>query len=359
MFLRRVGNQILMLQSYRDGRGKVRQRRLGDFRDLQEVKDPLWRVHFQIRFPEIQVDWSAFILRAEELLATKPPPRRQSRPRPDWQSRIRQCFRDLNRALLEQPALGAEVRQHVERLQREHLSPPEDGFEFHRGRVQQTRLELPRQRRKFECRQRESLEYLASLESLAEDLRADGRLGESLDACQLRVESQPDPAIVARYGRDLQRMGQWEAAREQYLRLPKQSAIGHFNLASLCLQQGNQEEALVHLLRGLSRDRWVAEALKHLQRGRTGSPGTDYWCNFASLWRAEDRKFLLDVYSQFPVRWKLRLARERGVTPRVLLPRLARQALLAKLNRKSQQQIDLEHREEEFHSGLVAREASL
>ena len=72
MFIRKQGRQCLILASYRDDQGRVRQRRLGAFRDRESL-DRQWQ-HLSETLPERQqTRLSALRPQAEAVLEQLPP----------------------------------------------------------------------------------------------------------------------------------------------------------------------------------------------------------------------------------------------------------------------------------------------
>ena len=71
MFLRKMGRRYLLLHNYRDGSGRVCQRRLGHFERATELRRSLtcddWRAEFSRKHPDLSVDWERLRERTEEL----------------------------------------------------------------------------------------------------------------------------------------------------------------------------------------------------------------------------------------------------------------------------------------------------
>ncbi len=265
MFLRRMGRKILLLESYRDGTGRVGQRRLGDFADVDEalghLRDPNWRDEFGQRFSELGLDWERLIQRALELKAT-PVSRREARPRP-------------------QASKGS----------RRSIWHPDDP---------------------------EAADQIRALRDTVEQLRNQARLEEACEAQARLTASFPGAEGWAAYGSLLQRLGRWDEALKQYSKLPLKQSLRHYQIASLMCAQGKQAESLPVLLRALTLDRGVAEGLVRIAKGFEPWKGADYWERYGEAWDQDGRKFFLAVYNQSLVKMALARAQRLGVKPRTL-----------------------------------------
>jgi len=79
MFLRRMGRKILVLHSYRDGTGRVCQRRLAHFDSAEEaaerLADPDWQADLNHRYPELAVQPKLLKTKLDVLLQSVAPKR--------------------------------------------------------------------------------------------------------------------------------------------------------------------------------------------------------------------------------------------------------------------------------------------
>lgn len=137
MFLRQMGRRILILHSYRDGLGKVCQRRLGHFLDSTSLEKQLDELPG--RCPEFAGEWVRLRQRAQALLDSTRP----------LQPRERQARKAIQ-TLLNWLAEGGDPEL-VKPLQSPPTSPVAEGGEEHklRAHVQATRDALPSQRGVF------------------------------------------------------------------------------------------------------------------------------------------------------------------------------------------------------------------
>ena len=349
MFLRRKGRRILLLHSYRDGRGKVCQRRLGHFVDpvgLDRQLDDLPR-----RCPEVAFDSVKLRSQAQALLhqgAASPKSQvNQSEGRAD---RIGRAIRSLLNLLAEEedPAVLTLLAADLDALQSRLNAPGPAEVEEQmasvdaqmatgdltaaeqalQGLVRVTRGRLSGRRHSFDASDIQALPYLKALDRLGEVLTRQARLLEGAEVMAERVRACPTAPARLLYGSVLQKLGRGQEAVQQYACLPLWQADRHYNLASACWQDGNANEALVHLLRGLQWDPHTAEALARSQAGKSVWRGEEYWHKFGDLWNAEGRKFVVAIAAQPLVRRRLQVARETGVRVRSLIPPHSRVWLL-------------------------------
>lgn len=341
MYLRKQGRRIYLLQSYRDGQGKVRQRRLGHFSDLsgwnrQQAELPL-------RCPELRKDLDKLRERAELMLESQP-----STPQP--QARVK-ALRGLIRTLLTRLAeeedeevladLGADLQLLKARVSQ---SDPDELRAEAAQQIQQGDLEgaeanldklvlvsratLPVRRQTFDPSDPKARTYLEALDRLGEVFVEQQKWQEAVEVLEERVSSCPSPAARLLYGSLLQRLGRRQEAMEQYSRLPNSDPDRHYNLASVYWQEGRHEEAMIHVLRGFT---WSLKPVQDLQRIQQGKPPLwdgEYWHRYGGFWDDSGREFILAIAAQTWVRRRLRMVREQGTRVRELISAHSRVWLL-------------------------------
>jgi len=306
--------RVLILHSYRDGRGKVCQRRLGHFTNLAGLERELQDL--PRRCPELECDVPRLRQRAKTLLSQCEEPKGSS-------ERARKAVRALLDWLSEEPdpqVLAPELAALRGRL--------EEVVQVDATPLSRTRSVLPTRRRRFDPSDGKAQPYLRSLDRLAEEARQQGREHEEARILEERVKACPDSQARLQYGALLQKLGRHDEAIEQYQRLPDGEGHRHYNLASACWQLGDFERALVHLLRGMARQPETAEALVRVHQGKPARAGSCYWQEFGELWDALAKKFLVAIAGQHLVRRRVRQAREWGVKVRNLVPPSSRVWLL-------------------------------
>lgn len=298
MFLRRMGRKILVLHSYRDGSGRVCQRRLADFDSADEAAERLadrgWRNALQERYPEL-------VGQAERLparLACLPGSRKRIPVTRGREQKVGSALRTLLRLTQEAPSLKAQVA--VALLELSQLDLPID--------------ESPRTC--WDSRDPKGAAQCAALENQASLLESQDRLEES---CQVRgrlAARFPGESTWADYGESLQRLGRGDEALEQYARLTPRDSLRHYQMASVLIAQDKKREGLHHLALGMNRDRDIAEALVHIEKGVKACKGGQYWERYGHLWDAPARKFFLNVYQQSVVKMTLSRDQRLGVRRR-------------------------------------------
>lgn len=334
MYLRKQGRRIYLLQSYRDGEGKVRHRRLGHFADLQGWQRQ--RAELPLRCPELRGELDKLDRRAESMLESQPPPR-QPKSRAEV---IRGLIRTLLTRLAEEQdeevlaSLAADLQ-----LLRARVDPSDTGKlraeaeqQLQDGDYEQaeasldklvlaTRATLPARRQTFDSSDPKASSYLEALDRLGEVLLKQDQWQEAAEVLEERVRSCPSSPARLLYGSVLQRLGRKSEATQQYLRLPNSDHDRHYNLASICWQEGRYDEALVHLLRGFTWSIEPAQALARIQQGKspTFGGGGEYWQSYGDLWDDSGRQFILAIAAQPWVRRRLRIAREQGTRFRILI----------------------------------------
>ena len=333
MFLRKNGRRIYLLHSYRDGRGQVCQRRVGNFVDSADLERQL--ADLPTRCPEIASgDLSKLRGQAEDLLAgIEVKPARGA-------ERIRRATRTLLRLLAEENAdtlsvVSGELQTLKARLcqtAESHEQASEIQAETEeklRSQALAARSRLSPRRRRLDPTEATALPHVIATYRLADFLSRQGRLQESAEVFEQLV--CPTAATRLAYGAVLHKLGRRAEALEQYSRVPRAFAYRHYNSASACWEEGRPEEALVHLLHGLMREPQVVEALERSEKGLLVKQGGVYWEIFGDLWTSGGRRFVLNVCSQLIVKWRLREALARGVQVRNLVPVRSRAWFLAKV----------------------------
>lgn len=341
MFLRKRHQRYVLIHSYRDGRGRVRQLRLGHFEgktalalQLEPERWQHWISAFAEDHPEVQVDWQRLRGQAQRFLESndfedkaRPTKRVLTESRVE---RIERMIRALSSLLdrEDEPEVLQRLVPQLEQLLTK-AAAPDDELRGLRERLRQERANLPVRRRSFEPDDPQVIPYLEALQSLLEGLDGEGNWEECVPLLAERVQRCPSPQGYADYGAILQLLGRFNEAMAQYECIPNREAVRHYNMAACCFQAGHTEDALEHLLRGLNRDRTVADTIKGMEKGH----GLDhYWKRYGRLWSQKARSFLQQVYRQFPVRRRLSQVGERGVQARSLLSVRARGYVLSKLD---------------------------
>jgi len=341
MYLRKQGRRIYLLQSYRDGLGKVRQRRFGHFCDLAGWQRQ--RLELPLRCPELRGQLERLDGRAELMLEALPGPRQpQARV-----GAIRGLIRTLLTKLAEEEdervlaALAADLQQLSARLGQ---TAAEDLLVEAEQQMQQGDLEeaeanldqlvlasraaLPARRQSFDPCDPKARTYLEALDRLGQVLLKQNLCQEAAEVLKERVTGCPSPPARLLYGSLLQKLGRRQEAIEQYSRLPNWERDRHYNLASAYWQEGNHEEALIQLLRGFTWGVEPAHALERIQQGKTPLYGGEYWQHYGGLWDEPGRQFVLAIAAQPWVRRRLRIVREQGTRVRSLISTSSRVWLL-------------------------------
>ena len=325
MFLRKQGRRVYLLHSYRDGRGRVCQRRLAHFVDAVSLERQL--ADLPTRCPDIDSKAISKIREQAEDLLPKVEVKSVSRA-----ERIRRATRALLTLLAEGENPG-EVAGELELLRvRLSVAPAKQaGTETEenlREQVLATRGHISARRRRLDPTEAMARPYIDATNRLANFLIRQNRPQESAEILEQRVSLCPTADARLTYGAVLHRLGRRTEALEQYSLVPKGLAYRHYNSAAACWGEGLQEQAMVHLLHGLMRDPQVVEGLK---LSKKGEPRQDYWHEFGDLWTEAGRRFVLAVCSQLLVRWRLREALNRGVQVRNLVPVRSRAWFLEKV----------------------------
>ena len=263
-FLRKVCRRVLILHSYRDGRGKVCHRRLGHFSDAAGLEHELRDL--PQRCPELNWDEVRLRQQAQKLL-TGPS------PNPTSGQRARAALRTLMNWLAEAKdpgQLGPELATLRDRLHEVELEQAENP-------LNQARSALPSRRKRFDPSDSKARAYLETLDEMAQ---LQQQPEEKAQILAERVQAYPSPQALLQYGVALQQLGRHREAIEQYKRVPDEISHRHYNLCSIYWCLGDFDEALVHLLRGLARQPDTAEALFRMHQGRPVLRGGQYWERF-------------------------------------------------------------------------------
>ncbi|MBN9415598.1 MAG: hypothetical protein J0I12_09160 [Candidatus Eremiobacteraeota bacterium] len=325
--MRKRANRVLLLRSYRDGEGKVRQARLGHFLSVQEARDSLrsqdWRDDFSRRNVGLKIDWDGLADQAEQLpdADVKPVPQRP------LGLRVEEALSTFLRLW---PQLeDARRKREIADLLREQLrrmEAPESELE-----TLQWQAEAALEPRRTQRQDGSADFYLKTLGERASQLQEQGRMDEACGLLERRVTANPSEQNLAEYGAVLQMLGRTEEAIAQYRRIPRANPIRHYNLASLYCTKGRMDEALTAVMDGLLRDSRIARATTALREGRPPDHGQEYWEKFGHLWDPIGRWFLMGTYAQPLVKLRLSNAAGSRVLPRMLVKGKPRALLLQRV----------------------------
>jgi hypothetical protein len=316
MFIRKRGRLCLILTSYRDGQGKVRQRRLGHFRD----RETLERAWASLSDSGLGTSLASLRPRAEQLL--------EELGGSEPHRRAKKSSRSLLALLADYPELAQldEVKQLALRLQPEPV--PGSGEESLRRKVEWEAVRLHPRRHKYGPGEAGLAGYLKSKLELSQHLRQQGLAG--LEELRATAEELPESLASLDYAAQLHCLGELEQAKQFLLQLPRELAWRDFNLAACYWSQAESAAALRHLLAALSRDEWVWEALDAQFRGRRGGLGQPYWDRYGQLWDEAGRRFFLTIARLPGVRFNRSEARREGRRPRKLMPDFTHKWILQK-----------------------------
>lgn len=307
-----MGQKFLLLHSYRDGTGRVCQRRLAHFGNLEEARsqlaDPAWQQTFQQRYPDLPFD-APQLCRKAKLLQPSEPPKRQPYLRLN-QQKADSALKLLRRLAKQNPDIKARIASELLQITQPLPQPREVET---RVCVRQTE---PPARARWESHDPEP--ERKALEELAELLQREGRLEESCQIQARLVAQFPGEKSWADYGEVLQRLGRADQAVQQYSKLPLKKSLRHYQIASVLIGQQKLAEGLQHLSLGMNRNRDIADALVLIEKGRKPHKGGAYWERYGHLWEAPARRFFLAVYKQPLVKLTLARAENLGVHRRRL-----------------------------------------
>ena len=305
MFLRKQGRQCLLLASYRDAQGRVRQRRLGAFRDRESL-DRNWAHLSQALPPRQQRRLQSLRPQAEALLEQLPS---DSIPVGE---KIRRATRHLLNLLSQQPEI--ELSPELQTL-RIRLQEPAQGDAPQRAEFERSRLS-PR-RRSYWAHEAAIQPYVRSLERVAQDLRQRGDLQESLAVQQQRMALTHGDRAPLDSAALLHALGRLQEAHDLLAEVPLGNGWRDYHLATLCWQTERPAEAMPHFFRALTLDPEVAS-----------NPDHAYWHHYKGMWDEASRRVLNDLASLPVIRFPRARAREIGRTPRKLVPPVAHGWLL-------------------------------
>jgi len=350
MFIRKQGKRWQLLHSCRDGSGRIYHRRLGHFTESGELGRKLDEI--SQKCPEVRFDRTRLMSKVVGFETSRETVREDIREDSGLDAsrrsdKIRRYARALLRLLAEEDD-GAVLQDAQEDLVL--LSARLREF----GEIDEIKVHLSRlspRRRKFDRSEPKACLYLEALDQLSRKLQLQGQVEKALDVLGRRVECCATPEAQMRYGAMLQSTGHFDQAVLQYARVPSREPGKHYNLASIAWQKERKEEAVVHLLRGLTHD---PEANLHFDesfgiRVMTGQPikedkerpvgpNPEYWHQFGHLWTTEGREFVHQICSQPLVRFWLRKSRRLGIKFRSLVPPASRRILLARALKQSDHQ---------------------
>ena len=305
MFIRKQGRQCLLLASFRDAQGRVRQRRLGAFRDRESL-DRQWQHLSQTVPPREQKRLRELRPKAEALLEQLPP---DPTPLPD---KIRRATCHLLNLLSQQPQ--TELSPELQTL-RTRLQEPAQGDLPQRAEFQRSLLN-PR-RRSYWAHDAAVQPYVRSLEHVAQELQKQGDLRQSLAVQQQRMALTHGDRAPLESAALLHGLGRLQEAHDLLTRVPLGDGWRDYHLATLCWQMQRQPEAMQHLFRALTLDPEVASDSDHA-----------YWTAYKGLWDEPSRRVLRDLASLPVIRFPRARARQIGRTPRKLVPPVAHGWLL-------------------------------
>ena len=315
MFLRRMGRKILLLHNYRDGAGKVRQQRLGDFAGAQDaacqLRDEKWLQELKALYPDFRFDQERLLERARTL-QDKPPPQRVQKARSrNLHHIIERTLLTLQRLLekAQDPELERRVVQQLTRTSRAKREVELRAW---------VRATQPPRRSCWHRDDPAAAAHRQAMQQVVEHFEGAGQFEEACVAQAELARAFPDQQAWLDHGVLLQRLGRWDEAILEYSRLPYRDSLRHYQIASAVCAKGNPEESLEHVFRALTWDRDVAEGLLKIEKGLEPTKGAEYWQRLGRLWTPAGRKFLLAVYNQSLVKMGLGRAARRGIKPRRL-----------------------------------------
>ncbi len=288
VFLRVIGRQCLVLSSFRDGYGRVRQRQLASFRN-RESMERTWRELGAD--PDHRVQLEQLQEQAESLLS--------GLSTSDVGSKASRAVRSLLHILATEPESVPEADLELlrRRLQSEPPADEQQKVSWERSRLSPRRRRLGPQP-----------SFAQSMQGWAEQLEKQGRVPDGLRVRQELAERIPGEMAQVDYAAALQRAGQSQEALGVLQATPAQHPWRNLGLASLYWQQGQAEKCLQFVLKALARDGQVARVLDRQKRGLGPSfdtqQGQEYWRRFGDLWDEAGREFLLCVAQQPVVRAK-------------------------------------------------------
>ena len=307
MFIRKQGRQCLLLASYRDAQGRVRQRRLGAFRDRESL-DRNWQHLSQTVPPRQQQRLQSLRPQAEALLEQLPS---DSTPLRD---KIRRATRHLLNLLSQQPQTEFSPELQTLRTRLQKQEPPQADLP---QRAEFQRSLLSPRRRSYWAHEAAIQPYVRSLQHIAQDLQQQGHLQESLAVQQQRMALTHGDRAPLDSAALLHALGRPQEAHDLLTQVPPNDGWRDYHLATLCWQMERHAEAMPHLFRALTVEPEVAS-----------DPDHAYWRAYKGLWDEPSRRVLSDLASLPVIRFPRAQARKIGRTPRKLVPPVAHGWLL-------------------------------
>jgi hypothetical protein len=292
MFIRRMGRRLLVLESYRDGQGKVCQRRWGDFVDLAGLTRVCEALGQHLSGEQL----SQLRERGESMLGELPAAVSVEERRRKVTGLAKRLVHALDEGLVPE---GAELTALRQRLEKGAVS---------RWGSRRRRLE-----------EHEAPDYVDALEKQIREQ------GPSLAVLEERVRLGHNWVRQLELGGLLQASGQLERARAVYVRISKRVPARHYQLASLAWAENEYRMALEHLCQGF---------LEDLDFESTRQAKGAYWENFGEHWSELGRAFFLEVAGSTLVRMNLARVRAQGVRVRRLLPSVSDRWFLPKVLKK-------------------------
>lgn len=308
MFLRKSGRQCLLLSSYRDAQGRVRQRRLGSFRDVASLERELHRLVPPDRLAPMRAT-------ARQILEQLP------RPKTSVREATRRTAQALLNLLSQRPEL--DDTEEVQRL-RERLQSP-----CSQSPSQRERVRLSPRRRHYWAQDAAVQAYTQALDGEALELKQQHRLEASLKLYQQRLALTRGDRTPLQVAQILHQLGRLEEARDVVAHMPPGDPWREYHLATLHWQLQQPTQAMKHFDRALTLAPEIAEGLPDPGK----APSQAYWRDYLELWDLPSRRVLADL-AQLPViRGERRRARDLGRTPRRLIPVVAQGWILDRAQR--------------------------
>jgi len=292
VYIRRMGRRLLVLQSYRDGRSKVCQRRWGHFVDSAGLTKLCQDLRGHLSCPQL----SQLRERGEELLRELPALARKEERRHQVTGLAKRLIHAIDEGIELETAELTALRQRLET-----------------GAVSR----LGSRRRNLE--EHEASDYVQALEQQLQEQ------GPSLTVLEERARVGHNPMRRLELGAHLQASGQLERARDVYARLSKRVPARHYQLASLAWADRDYRKALDHLCQGFVED---------LDFEQTRQGKGLYWQQFGPHWGEAGRAFFLEVGASTLVRMNLGRVRRMGVRVRRLLPSVSEPWFLPRVLKK-------------------------
>ena len=273
MFFRKLGQQVLLLHSYRDGYQNVRQRRLTHI-PMSEVPTLVqnqqhwnaWKKGVQGLYPELSCQWDRLLCQLEKFVEQVPSGRVRLPKAQPSESPTRQIFR-LSKALLEQ----------LDKLEADRCESVNPVLQELKGKLSQLGLsdgtalsqQLRRLRRHLPTRRKcvdqscpEAQSLIQELSSLAQERQREGHWPECAEVWGEGVKMCPE-WLEARlqYGSALLVLGRRQEALQQFGQLPRQDARRHFHSALAWWSEGRLDECVQSIVLGMTYGRGITQAI--------------------------------------------------------------------------------------------------